>query len=262
LRRYLGKRFYITKRTILQLSGKETYSSYRSKQKLPFHFFSHESILLRQLKDVDMVLQYDKIHNLKMAISNIDGIVIKPGETFSLWKLIGNPSKRNGYKKGMVLESGQVKSGYGGGLCQLGNLIYWMLLHTPLTVKERWRHSFDVFPDTNRTLPFGSGATISFNYIDLQFKNETDSDFQLNLWLSDTYLNGEFNSKKENRHQYEVFESDHLIHHAPWGGYTRHNRIKRKVSDKISGKEVKEELVTENHAIMMYEPLLSEPINP
>ena len=45
----------------------------------------------------------------------------------------------------MVLHYGSFQTGIGGGLCQLSNLIYWMTLHTPLTVTERYRHSFDVF---------------------------------------------------------------------------------------------------------------------
>ncbi|MFJ8513275.1 VanW family protein [Lysinibacillus xylanilyticus] len=51
----------------------------------------------------------------------------------------------------------KVKTGVGGGICQLANLLYWMALHTPLIVTERHHHSFDPFPDSGRTLPFGSG---------------------------------------------------------------------------------------------------------
>ena len=60
----------------------------------------------------------------------------------------------------MLLKNGTVQYGCGGGLCQLSNLIFWMTLHTPLEVKERHRHGYDVFPDSNRTQPFGSGAIV------------------------------------------------------------------------------------------------------
>ena len=50
---------------------------------------------------------------------------------------------------------GEVKTSIGGGICQLANLLYWMALHTPLEVIERHHHSFDPFPDSGRTLPFG-----------------------------------------------------------------------------------------------------------
>ncbi|MCK9911052.1 VanW family protein, partial [Microbacteriaceae bacterium K1510] len=83
-------------------------------------------------------------------------------------------------------------SGVGGGLCQLSNLIYWMTLHTPLTVTERYRHSYDVFPDAERTLPFGSGATCYYNYLDLQISNLTEQPFQLQIALTESHLAGEW----------------------------------------------------------------------
>lgn len=237
------------------MSDSTSYAKTYPDERLPYCIKKHKSFTLRKLKDVDMWLQYNKVTNLQLAIKKLNGTIIKPGETFSLWHLVGKPSKMKGYKKGMVLDSGKVRSGYGGGLCQLGNLIYWMTIHTPLTVTERWRHSYDVFPDANRTLPFGSGATLSYNYIDLQIKNETKQNFQLILWLDETHLNGEYFSDEPLNKEYNVYEDFHQIKSHYWGGYTRHNRIMRKIVD-IKTHEEQEELVTENHAIMMYEPFL------
>ncbi len=44
-----------------------------------------------------------------------------------------------------------------GGICQLSNLIHWMVLHSPLQVVERANHSFDPFPDEGRVLPLVLG---------------------------------------------------------------------------------------------------------
>lgn len=139
-----------------------------------------------------MRLQENKVINLTLACKKLNGIILKPGETFSFWRLVGKPTKMKGFLKGMVLKNGSFSAGVGGGLCQLSNLIYWMTLHTPLTVTERWRHSHDVFPDANRTQPFGSGATIVYNYIDLQIKNSTPYEYQLNLRVGEKYLEGEW----------------------------------------------------------------------
>lgn len=204
-----------------------------------------------------MHLQYNKITNLQIAIANIDGVVIKPGETFSIWKMVGRPSARKGYKTGMMIHNGKVSEGVGGGLCQLGNLIYWMALHTPLTVTERWRHSFDVFPDVNRTIPFACGATLAYNYIDLQLTNYTDNCFKINLWLDEQYLHGSIASDQQAENTYNVYETDHHIIQQMWGGYTRHNRIWRKITNIATG-ETTEELVAENNAIMMYNPFLEQ----
>ncbi len=216
---------------------------------------SHRSFLLRPLKDVDMHLQYNKITNLGLAIGRIDGIVIGPGEKLSVWKLVGRPLKRKGYLEGLVLHDGKITSGIGGGLCQLGNLLYWMALHTDLEVVQRWRHSYDVFPDVNRTIPFACGATLAYNYIDLELHNPTDRAYCVRLWLDEHYLNGEILCSEPSTHTFQVFETDHQIRQQWWGGFTRHNRIwKRKTA--LDGTVEAETLVAENHAIMMYNPLI------
>lgn len=257
LRRKIGKEFYILKRKVNWLLSGKKFAKVDKNQECPHLFIKHKSTLLRKLKDVDMRLQYNKVTNLKLAIAPIDGVVIRPGETFSIWKMVGRPSAKKGYKTGMMIHNGKVSEGIGGGLCQLGNLIYWMALHTPLTITERWRHSFDVFPDVNRTIPFACGATLAYNYIDLQLTNNTDKTFKINLWLDEEFLHGTIRCDQEVTQKYEVYETDHMITQQWWGGYTRHNRIWRKISDTKTG-ETTDELVSENSAIMMYNPMLKE----
>ncbi len=159
------------------------------------------------------------------------------------------------------IETGKVTAGTGGGLCQLSNLLFWITLHTSLTVIERWRHGYDVFPDVNRTQPFGSGATCGYPNIDLQIKNNTEQKFQLQLELTDTHLIGKWLSDKPIEFKYEIFKKDHEIKHEWWDGYTRNNKILRKIIDIESGEEKGEESVVENHAIMMYNPLLGKNSN-
>jgi vancomycin resistance protein VanW len=255
LRKLAGREYFIAKRRWEWLARSREYASTLQKTPLDESIFRHRSFLLRPLKNVEMYLQHNKVTNLRLALERINGIVIKPGETFSIWRLVGRPTKRRGFLDGLVLHNGKIDKGIGGGLCQLGNLLYWMALHTPLTIAERWRHGFDVFPDINRNIPFACGATLSYNYVDLQLKNETRNDFQINLWLDDEFLNGEIRSNRPGDFEYEIIETDHLIRMQWWGGYTRHNRIwQRRVSKKDG--TTGEVLVTENHAIMMYNPLL------
>ena len=40
-----------------------------------------------------------------------------------------------------------------------------------------------------------------------------------------------------------------------WGGYTRHNEIWR-IKMNLQNQEIIDELITKNHAVMMYNPLL------
>ena len=129
--------------------------------------------------------------NLRLAVEKLDGIIVYPQETLSYWKTIGKPSASKGYKKGMMLKDGTIVYGIGGGLCQLSNLLFWITIHTPLQVVERHRHGYDVFPDANRTQPFGSGATCFYPYGDLMISNPTDQPFQLRLHVGKTHLHGE-----------------------------------------------------------------------
>jgi len=156
----------------------------------------------------------------------------------------------------MILHNGEVKSGVGGGLCQLSNIIFWITIHSPLTVIERWRHGYDVFPDVKRSQPFGSGATCAYPNIDLKIKNNTQQKFQLSLELTDTHLVAKWLTEKEVKNKYEVFEKDHEIKNEWQGGYSRNNKIFRKVIDKETGEINREEFIIENHAIMMYNPFL------
>ncbi len=69
---------------------------------------------------------------------------------------------------------------------------FWMTVHTPLTVIERHRHGYDVFPDSNRTQPFGSGASCFYPHGDLMIRNDTPDDYQLLVSVGDKFLEGEW----------------------------------------------------------------------
>lgn len=256
LRLLLGKWYFTSRRHLYWFFGGFKFAQ-KSSEILEYSCFSHKTPLLRKLKDVDMYLQYNKVINLKIAVPKISSIILYPGETFSYWKLIGKPSKRKGYTNGMVLRNGSFYPGIGGGLCQLSNLIYWMTIHTPLTVVERHRHGYDVFPDSNRTQPFGSGATCAYNYLDLIIKNNTSQAFQLLLEVTESDLEGRWKSDSPLDCKYEVYEKEHIIQSEYWGGYSRHNCIYRKKYT-LENILLDDEFVVENHALMMYSPFLPE----
>ena len=255
LRLRLGVAYYSAWRYLLWLSGGSRFASQRQQDVLPCVHMAHCTPLLRKLKDVEMQYQYNKITNLKLAVDRLDGIVVRPGETLSYWKIIGCPTYRKGYLDGVLLKNGRVQYGCGGGLCQLSNLIFWMTLHTPLEVTERHRHGYDVFPDSNRTQPFGSGATCFYPYGDLMIYNPTERPFQLCLRVGETHLEGEWRSDRPPEYHYHILERNHEIRHEWWGGCSRHNELYQQVFSP-EGELLEERLVVENHAMMMYPPFL------
>ncbi|WP_318614596.1 VanW family protein [Sporosarcina sp. YIM B06819] len=202
--------------------------------------------------DSDPQLQENKIVNLSIAASEIDGIIIRPSEVFSYWELVGKTTKEKGYIEGMQLSRGEVKTGVGGGICQLANLLYWMALHTPLTIIERHHHSFDPFPDEGRVLPFGSGASVFYNYVDLRFLNTTKQAFQIRVWLTDHHLKGAIYTNKEVHYSYHVKERKHKFSKKNSKNY-RQNEIWRKTVDKRTGNYMNEELLIKNFAEVKYD---------
>ena len=66
---------------------------------LPVLIYRHNSLIRRKLGNTAMNLQENKAVNLAIAAPHINGILIKPGETFSFWKLVGPDDRQHGYKE-------------------------------------------------------------------------------------------------------------------------------------------------------------------
>ena len=88
------------------------YAKERTTEKIAFRVKKHQSVLLKKLGDNNEQLQLNKVTNLKIAVKQLDGILIKPGETFSFCKLVGLPTKRKGYLLGMELSFGEARAVY------------------------------------------------------------------------------------------------------------------------------------------------------
>ncbi len=243
------KRFF---RFMKNLWGRKRFARRKSETNFSYSCKKHQSLLRRKLGDSDPVLQENKIVNLTLAANKIDGIIIQPGEVFSFWGLVGRATRKKGYIEGMQLSRGEVKTGIGGGICQLANLLYWMVLHTPLTVIERHHHSFDPFPDEGRVLPFGSGASVFYNYVDFRFKNTTEYAFQIRVWVTDRHLKGVILSNKEIATSYHLEERAHQFYKRD-GKTFRQNEIWRWMVDKRTGEYVHEELLIKNNSEVKYE---------
>lgn len=242
------------KRQLTWQFDKNTYSFLQADEKLSFRIKKHQSVLLKKLGENNMQLQVNKVTNLKIAAKNISGIIIRPGHTFSFCKLVGLPTKRKGYLYGMELTFGEARAGIGGGICQISNLIHWLVIHSPLTVTERYHHSFDPFPDDGRVLPFGSGATVFYNYRDYQFTNNTPYTFQINLWFTEKCLEGELRVSEELDFAYHVEEKEHQFLKINNDFFRKNEIWRHKILKFQSGKVIETELVTKNFARVTYTP--------
>lgn len=242
-----------TIRNIKNMCQREHLAKFRTEQILPNIVKSHSSILLRRLHGVDMKLQENKIVNLEIASSKISGIIIEPGETFSFWYLIGPTNSKRGYKEGLVIKSeGELGVAVGGGLCQLANMIHWLILNSPLKTTEFHHHTDAIFPDERRRVPFGTGTSVFNNYLDYRFINDSDQRVQLLLWVEDGDLNGELRSEKEFPFRYKLEEEDHHFSNEN-GVFYRNSKVYRHVIDRTTNEEVKKKLILNNHSKVLYD---------
>jgi len=120
--------------------------------------------------------------NIKLACKTLSGTVVKSGEEFSLWKILGCPSAETGYEKAKSFTSdGEIIQSYGGGICQLSTTIYNAVLEVDgLEVTERHEHS--------REVPYiedGKDAAVSYSNTDLKFKNTLDYEVKIEAEVDD-----------------------------------------------------------------------------
>ena len=243
----------ILKRHLKDFLGKTLFARERTASPLPILIYQHKSLIRRRLGNVNMLLQENKATNLALAVTHIDGLLIQPGETFSVWKLVGRTTERKGYKEGLTIAKGQPSQGIGGGLCQLSNLIHWLVLHSDLTIVEHHHHDgVDLFPDYGRQIPFGTGTSISYNYIDYRVKNETANTYQLRLWVDDEYLCGELRAANQQPHTFHIHaENEHFSREQ--GIVYRNGQVYRDTIDRTTGRHLESQLIRTNHAKVMYE---------
>ncbi len=222
-------------------------------EKLPVLVYRHNSLIRRKLNNVDLQLQENKAVNLTLTTPKVNGVMIKPGQTFSFWNLVGNCTKEKGYKEGLTISNGKINRGIAGGMCQFTNLLHWMVLHTPLEVIEYHHHNgIDMFPDFGRQVPFGTGTSICYNSLDYMFTNNTDVTFQIICYVTETHLCGEIRANKEIKNSYHVYEEDAYFEKRE-GTYYRHNKIYRKCIDKKTGNTIENKLLQENNSKVMYD---------
>lgn len=242
----------ICKRHLKNLKGKETYAKTRQDGRLPVVVYSYDSGLIKRGKGIDVRLQENKAVNIELACAKINGTVIRPGETFSFWKTVGKATKRKGYKDGRVIIGNKLRPGTGGGLCNLANTIHLLVLHSPLKVTEFHSHSDALAPDKGKRIPFSSGTSVNYNYIDYRFINNTDQDIQLFVWCENERLYGELRSEREFPFRYELMEENHHFH-KEGEKYYRISKIYKKTIDRASGAVMETELVRDNHSEVMFD---------
>ena len=105
--------------------------------------------------------------------------IIRPGETFSYNKTLGERTEAKGYKPAGAYMAGKTVETIGGGICQVSSTLYYACLKADLEIVERTAHGYTV-----SYMPYGMDATVSWGSLDYKFKNNTDYPIRIEASVS------------------------------------------------------------------------------
>ena len=242
----------ICKRHMKDAFSREKFAQSRTDDVLPNLVAQYSCGLIKRGKGIDPRLQENKAINIHLACERIHGMLVRPGEVFSFWHAVGKTSRKKGYRDGRVIIKGRLIPGLGGGLCNLGNTIHWLVLHSPLDVVEFHHHSDALAPDHGERIPISTGTSISYNYIDYRFRNSTPQTVQLRTWCDEEKLYGELRSEQEFPWTYKLVEENH--HFRKEGEkFFRISKIYREIAERATGQLLDRELILDNHSEVMFD---------
>lgn len=114
----------------------------------------------------------ERIHNVALATSKFNGVLIPKDALFSFNEILGDVSSLTGYKPAYIIKSGRTVLGDGGGVCQVSTTMFRAALNTGLPIQERTAHAYRVGYYENDSKP-GFDATVFAPSVDLKIKNDT-----------------------------------------------------------------------------------------
>ena len=142
--------------------------------------------------------------------------------------------KRKATRPDAPLRKTAIIPGLGGGLCNLANTINLLVLHSPLAVTEFHKHSDALACDVDHRKPLAAGTSIFYNYVDYRFKNTSDQNVQLCVWVANGQLTANSRSERAFPWKYALSEEDHsfsqgrrqiLSHFENLQGYLRPQQL-------------------------------------
>ncbi len=137
-----------------------------------------------------------KVHNIRLAASRMNGLVIQPRELFSFWRCAGRPTISQGYQMGSAFLNRRMSKDVGGGICQLSTAIFVAGLRTGLSVTERFPHSIDAYGE-QRYFTLGQDATVAYGYKDLRLANSYKFPVVLGCGLKDNVVYAQFHAPRK-----------------------------------------------------------------
>jgi vancomycin resistance protein YoaR len=118
-----------------------------------------------------------RIHNITLASEKLNGVLVKPGETFSMGDRVGDISLDTGYAEALIIMGNRTIKGAGGGVCQVSTTFFRTVFMTGFPIVERYAHAYRVsyYENGDGPIHLGAGfdATVSFPTVDFRFTNDS-----------------------------------------------------------------------------------------
>ncbi|MDX1436018.1 MAG: VanW family protein, partial [Anaerolineales bacterium] len=131
-----------------------------------------------------------RIQNIETAASSFHGVLVGPGETFSMAEILGDISLDNGYAEAWIIYGDRTIKGVGGGVCQVSTTLFRNAFFSGFPIAERHPHAYRVYyyeltqGNSHNTTLAGLDATVFVPLVDFKFTNDSP-----NWLLMETYVN-------------------------------------------------------------------------
>ena len=130
----------------------------------------------------------ERIQNVQTGAAAFHGVLIAPGETFSMGSVLSDISLENGFAEALIIYGGKTIKGVGGGICQVSTTLFRTAFLGGFPIVERHSHAYRVYyyeqnAGGGREADLvGLDATVYFPLVDFKFTNNTP-----NWLLMETY---------------------------------------------------------------------------
>ena len=110
----------------------------------------------------------NRIHNVQLVAHLVDRHLIAPGREFSFNRSTGDRTAAKGFREAPVIINGELKTGLGGGVCQVSTTVFNTAYEAGLPITARTNHALYI-----SHYPQGRDATVDYPSVDLRFVNDT-----------------------------------------------------------------------------------------
>ena len=147
----------------------------------------------------------ERMQNIEAAAKQYHGLLVAPGETFSMGEHLGDVSLDNGFAEALIIYGGRTIKGVGGGVCQVSTTLFRAVFNAGFPIVERTPHAYRVsYYEQNASGGIdprlaGLDATVYFPLVDFKFTNDSPYWILMETYMGSGSLTWKFYSTSDGR---------------------------------------------------------------